>query len=85
MNLHGMKCVLRDKINNKKHKCECNIGRLARNIYFWCYKKDIEISCKKINDLANMLIDFYIEDKSPKHKEFFNFLRNELLKKKQNN
>lgn len=76
---HGFKCTTKNILQNKKCKCNCKIGKLARNIYFWCYRRDISADIKIIDKLANSLITFYKEDKSPRHYEFFGFLKMKLL------
>ncbi len=77
-NSHGFSCLNRDTRRNRKHKCNCKIGKLARSIYYKCYRSDFNLKMYQINELANTLINFYKNDTSSKHKEFFKFLETEI-------
>lgn len=79
--IHGFACITRDVINKKKHKCNCIIGKLARSIYFRCYRRDIKLAMSIINEFANSFTDIYEKDTSPRRKDFFQFLDEQIKSK----
>lgn len=68
---HGVKCV-RDSTS-----CNCDIGKLANTLkHRTKFKKPI--SYQFANYLANEYIQFYKEDESPKHREFYKEIDEEI-------
>lgn len=64
---HGLRC--------KKNGCKCEIGKLASNIYFNFYHRDVYVSNKVIDNYAKLFLAMYNDDKSYQHKNFYAFLR----------
>lgn len=64
---HGLRC--------KKNGCDCEIGKLASNIYFNFYHRDVYVSNKVIDNYAKLFLAMYVDDKSYQHKNFYAFLR----------
>lgn len=64
---HGLRC--------KKNGCNCEIGKLASNIYFKFYHRDVYVPNKVIDNYAKLFLAMYNDDKSYQHKNFYAFLR----------
>lgn len=71
---HGYQCFRRS--------CNCEIFKLATTLRAYFFGRDMKVSVSVINYIANTLIDFYKDDNSRYHKEFYDHVIENLTKLK---
>lgn len=69
-NHHGYNC--------SRKGCYCDIYKLANCIRMYFFNKDIKYSMRTIDFMANEYLEFYKNDKSRYHKDFYDIIKSEL-------
>lgn len=69
-NHHGYNCG--------RKGCHCDIYKLANCIRMYFFNKDIKYSMRTIDVMANEYLEFYKNDNSRYHKDFYDIIKSEL-------